>query len=226
LIVAKYKDELLDHDYDGIRELDNDLPRWWQYLFYITIIWSVLYMLYYHVFNIGYLQEDQYRREMNPSYLRAQDADGKLLGMLSEYRSPYHNPYGDDTPRSLLLAAHGDGPRMLVTRESDTVTYVAVIDPGLIAAGRESFEKVCAQCHGKLGEGGVGPNLTDNYWLHGADITSVVKSVKYGYPAKGMIPWRGTLSEDELINVSSYVLTLRGTNPPNAKAPQGDPVSE
>jgi len=125
-----------------------------------------------------------------------------------------------------LLAAQGSGPRILVTRESDTVTYAAAVDASLIATGRETFEKVCAQCHGKLGEGGVGPNLTDDYWLHGADITSVVKSVKYGYPAKGMIPWRGTLAEDEIINVSSYVLTLRGTNPPNAKAPQGELVTE
>lgn len=224
--MVKLNDELLDHDYDGIRELDNDLPRWWQYLFYLSIIWSVLYMLYFHVLHIGYLQEDQYRREMDPAYLRARDADGKLLGMLLEYHSPYHNPYGDDTPRSRLLAAQGSGPRILVTRESDTVTYAAAVDPSLIVAGRETFEKVCAQCHGKLGEGGVGPNLTDDYWLHGADITSVVKSVKYGYPAKGMIPWRGTLSEDEIIYVSSYVLTMRGTNPPNAKAPQGELVTE
>ena len=74
------------------------------------------------------------------------------------------------------------------------------------------------------GGGGVGPNLTDNYWLHGATISDVVKSVKYGYPSKGMVPWLGQLSEDEIINAASYVLTLRGSNPSGGRSPQGDLV--
>ena len=63
-------EKLLEHDYDGIKELDNDLPRWWLYLFYFCIAWGVLYMLYYHVFHIGYLSADQYRREKDPNYVR------------------------------------------------------------------------------------------------------------------------------------------------------------
>ncbi len=60
----KYKEKLLDHNYDGIQELDNQLPPWWLKLFYITIIWGIGYFMYYHVFEIGDLSEDEYKREM------------------------------------------------------------------------------------------------------------------------------------------------------------------
>ncbi len=55
---------LLDHDYDGIRELDNNLPRWWVWLFYLSIVFAVIYMLYYHVLRIGNLQAAEYEKEM------------------------------------------------------------------------------------------------------------------------------------------------------------------
>lgn len=224
--MAEYKDELLDHEYDGIKEMDNDLPRWWLYLFYVSIIWAFLYMIFFHVLDIGYLQEDQYRKEMDPAYVRVQAGGTKVLGLLSDYRSPYYNPRGDQTPRARYLAQHSGSPLLAMTRETDTTTYEMLTDATLIASGGETFQKNCAQCHGKLGEGGVGPNLTDNYWLHGADMTSVVKTVKYGFPAKGMIAWRGTLSEDEIVHVAGYVISLKGTNPPNGKAPQGELVAE
>lgn len=221
--MARHRDELLDHEYDGIQEMDNSMPRWWLYGFYLSIVFSVAYMLYFHVFRIGYLQEDEYRREVDAGYIRVSVADTKILGVLPEYHSPMYNPDGDLTPRDAALA----GPRVvrvLMTRDTDTITYVAVVDPVALADGEQTFKKICSQCHGVLGGGGVGPNLTDDYWIHGASISDVVKSVKYGYPAQGMIPWLGMLSEEEIINVGSYVLTLRGTNPPDARAPQGELV--
>ncbi len=221
--MAKHKDELLDHDYDGIQEMDNSLPRWWLYLFYLSIIYSVGYMVYYHVIQTGYLQEDEYRLEMDPNYQRQSAADAKLLGVLPEYHSPLASTGADLTPRQMALT----GPqliRIILTRDTDTNIYLAVDDPAALAAGEMTFKSICAQCHGTAGGGGVGPNLTDDYWIHGATITDVVKSVKYGYPAKGMVPWLGQLSEEEIINVSSYVPTLGGTNPPGARAPQGDLV--
>ena len=83
--MAEYKDKLLDHDFDGIKEMDNDLPRWWLYLFYFTIAWAFIYMVYFHMFDIGYLQEDEYLAEMNPGYVRVSEADTKVLGILPEY---------------------------------------------------------------------------------------------------------------------------------------------
>lgn len=223
--MAEYKDELLEHEYDGIQEMDNNLPKWWLYLFVFTIGWAILYMLYYHLFNIGYLQEDEYRREMDANYVRVSQSDLKVLGILPEYHSPYFNPGGDVTPRSLFTSSQ-KGVRIIMTAANDTITYMALTDPVSLADGRTIFLKDCAQCHGKLGEGGVGPNMTDDYWLHGADISSIVRSIKYGYPSKGMVSWLGTLKEEDIIKTASFVQTLRGTNPPNARAPQGDLITE
>lgn len=223
--MAEYKDELLDHDYDGIKEMDNELPRWWLYLFYFTIVWSLLYMIYFHMFDIGYLQEDEYLAEMNPSYVRISEADSKVLGFIPEYHSPFHKPSREMTPRLAALSSK-DVKRVFMTAETDNTTYLAISDPAGLSDGKEAFLKNCAQCHGNFGEGGVGPNMTDDYWLHGADISSIVKSVKYGYPSKGMISWLGTFKEEDIIKTSSYIQTLRGTNPPNARAPQGDLITE
>jgi cytochrome c oxidase cbb3-type subunit 3 len=222
--MTEHKDELLQGDYDGIREMDNSLPRWWLYLFFVSIIIAVVYMVYYHVLRVGYLQEDEWRRQIDPTFVRTTAADQRLFGILPQYRTPLYAPGGDRTPRMLALAKPQKAA-VFLTRETDTLTYVAVTDMARLADGEKTFKNICSQCHGKLGEGGVGPNLTDDYWLHGGAISDVVRSAKYGYPSKGMVPWQGTLKEAEIINVASYILTLRGTNPPNARAPQGDLVT-
>ncbi len=84
------------------------------------------------------------------------------------------------------------------------------------------FETKCFVCHGKSGEGGVGPNLTDNYWLHKGSLNDIYKSIDYGYPDKGMQSWSTEYSPKVISYLASYVKSLHGTNPPNAKAPQGD----
>lgn len=215
------QDRLLDHDYDGIQELDNNLPRWWLYMFYISIVWGVLYFAYYHVLNIGYSSADEYRLEMNPSYVRNIQSDAKLFGLVEQYHSPYFNNQQDLTP---LMILRGSGKNVMVieTRETDTVTYMALTNQAELDRGQSLYLTSCATCHGKLGEGGVGPNMTDAYWLHGNSMTDLVRSIKYGYPAQGMISWRGFLKPDQIIKVASFIETLDGTNPPNPKPPQGD----
>jgi cytochrome c oxidase cbb3-type subunit 3 len=94
-----------------------------------------------------------------------------------------------------------------------------------LSAGKTLFETNCAACHAADGGGGVGPNLTDEYWLHGGSIKEVFTVVKYGVIEKGMIPWQDQLSPEEIQQVSSYILTLKGTTPANPKAPQGEPFS-
>ncbi len=223
--MSENKDKLLEHDYDGIQELDNDLPRWWVGMFVGCIIWSVLYMGYYHIANIGYLSDDEYKLELDASYVRPAQLDAKLLGFLPEYHSPNYSPNGDLTPwqiaQGLNLPAYVE-----LNRDDDTTVYIALVDEESLTEGHTVFVRNCASCHGNLGEGGVGPNLTDDYWLHGNDITSVVKSIGYGYPTKGMISWRGMIKPEQILMVASHVQTLKGTNPPNPKAPQGDLVTE
>ena len=223
--MSESQDRLLDHDYDGIQEFDNDLPQWWLWLFYLTIAYGVLYFAYYHVAGIGYLSADEYRRELDPDYVRAQSRQAKVLGVLPEYHAPYVDPL-----RDLAMTGRVEKKKLSAyreeTRESDTTTYIALTDPAAIESGKSAFLVKCTPCHGKFGEGNIGPNLTDDYWIHGAGMTNVTKTIKYGYPAKGMLAWRGELTPDQILQVASYVLSLKGTNPPNPKAPQGDLVKQ
>jgi cytochrome c oxidase cbb3-type subunit III len=113
----------------------------------------------------------------------------------------------------------------VASRQANAVsesTVVALTDANDLSAGKGTFIEKCAACHGQKGEGGVGPNMTDDYWLHGGDIKSVFSVVKYGVLEKGMISWKEQLSPKEMQEVSSYILTMKGTNPPNPKAPQGE----
>ena len=88
--------------------------------------------------------------------------------------------------------------------------------------GKSIFDNNCMACHASDGGGGVGPNLTDEYWIHGGSINDVFRVVKYGVPEKGMIPWQDQLSPEQMQYVSSYILTLQGTTPLNPKEPQGE----
>lgn len=94
-------------------------------------------------------------------------------------------------------------------------------DANDLASGQKIFETACFACHGKKGEGIVGPNLTDNYWLHGGSVQDIFKTIKYGVPEKGMKSWKDDYSPSQLAQLASYIHSLKGTNPPNAKAPQG-----
>ena len=184
--IEKEAEIMLDHNYDGIKELDNDLPPWWKYGFYLTIAVAVVYLFNYHVIRSGDLQGAEFDKEM---------AKAKLE--VAEYMKTAANNV-DETNVKIL------------TELSD------------IEAGKNVYTANCAACHGKIGEGGVGPNMTDNYWIHGGDIVSVFKSVKYGWPDKGMKAWKEDLSPMQMAQVSSYVNSLIGSNPPNGKAPQGE----
>lgn len=94
-------------------------------------------------------------------------------------------------------------------------------DKALVAQGGEIFKQYCVACHAAGGAGGIGPNLTDNFWLHGARIDSVAMVIQQGVSAKGMPTWGNQFSDEQIKTIAAYVKTLKGTNPPNAKAPQG-----
>lgn len=177
---------LMDHEYDGIRELDNNLPPWWKYMFYATIIFSFVYIFRFHISGSGQLSHEEYITEMNAAV--AEKAE--------------------------MMADATD----LVTEEN----VVFLVDAPSLEKGAAIFKGNCATCHGQLGEGGAGPNLTDEYWVHGGGISNVFKTIKYGVPAKGMIAWESQFTPKQMQIVASYILTLEGTNPPNGKAPQGE----
>jgi cytochrome c oxidase cbb3-type subunit 3 len=105
----------------------------------------------------------------------------------------------------------------------DETTVKQLTGADELEAGQKIFESTCFACHGKAGEGGVGPNLTDEYWLHGGSIQDVFKTIKYGWPDKGMKSWKDDFSPSQIAQLASYVRSLQGTHPANAKAPQGTP---
>lgn len=188
--VTKEQDILLDHDYDGIQELDNNLPPWWKWGFYITIIAAVIYMLAYHVTGTGKLQAEEYADE-------------------------------------LAVAAKQKEERMKNSAENITEENVtALVDAAEIAKGKDIYEKNCSACHMADGGGMVGPNLTDNYWLHGGGVKNIFKTITYGVPAKGMISWQAQLSPKQIQEVTSFIMTLHGTKPAAPKEPQGEEWKE
>lgn len=170
---------LLDHDYDGIRELDNKLPRWWVWLFNLSILFAVLYLIYYHLLDAGPLMAAQYQAEM-------------AIG------------------EKIKAAAVAEFETKMVSLQPST-------DPLMLAEGRETFEKLCAPCHRPDGGGLVGPNLTDDYWIHGSNFVDNLKTIWNGVPSKGMVTWKGVLKPTTIHAVGSYIYTLRGTNPKNPK---------
>lgn len=179
-------DRDIGHEYDGITELDNDMPPWFKFLFYTTIAFGAIYILNYHVFKWNPLQEEEYAQEM-------QVAEAEL-SVIRE--------------------------KQAMNLNEDAVT--ALTDASGISAGKTIFDQNCAVCHGKGGEGLVGPNLTDEFWIHGGGIKNVFKVVKVGVPEKGMIAWQDQLNPLQIQQVSSYILTLAGTNPAGAKPAQGE----
>ena len=175
----------MGHDADGIRELDNFLPRWWLWLLYITVIFGVIYLLVYHVFDVAPLQAEQWKQEVAAAKAQAEK-----------------------------LAA-SQGPAAAVQEPST--------DPEVLALGKTIFDTKanCWTCHGKFGEGLIGPNMCDNYKIHGFAFTDTIRTITEGVPIKGMISWKTQLNPKEIYAVGSYIWKFRGTNPPNQKAPEG-----
>lgn len=177
---------LLDHDYDGIKELDNDLPPWWKYLFVASVIWGIAYFIHYEMLG-GDNQEMELKKEI---------AEAQIA--LEEYKK---------TAPDLM--------------DADSVTLLT--DAGDLSKGKELYEMNCAACHKIDGGGQIGPNLTDEHWILGGDIKKVYHTIaEGGRDGKGMVAWKTMLKPTEIQQVASYVLSLQGTNPADAKEAEGE----
>lgn len=187
--IEKEADLLLDHDYDGIRELDNALPPWWKYGFYVTLVIAVFYMMNFHFGGPGKNPEQEYAAE-----IEAGKKDEELY--------------------------------KLKTKDLVDENNVAIADANGIEAGKLLYTQSCVACHGSKGEGGIGPNLTDDYWIHGGNMNSIYHTIKIGYPEKGMQSWQSMYSPVQIKNLASFVKSIKGTKPANPKAPQGDLFQE
>ena len=180
------RDVMLDHDYDGIRELDNELPPWWKYGFGLTVLFAVFYLFNFHVSGTGKLQLQEYQDQLAEAEIQ----------------------------KAELLKN--------VAYNVNASNVIALTDQISLAEGQSVFQKNCVACHKADGGGNVGPNLTDDYWIHGGGIKNIFNTITQGVPAKGMISWKTQLPPRQIQEVASFILTLHGTNPLDAKEAQGD----
>jgi len=178
----QHEPRLLEHDGDGIQELDNLLPRWWVWLFWMCNVFAFLYMLYFHVLELGDSQASAYAKE-------AQAGDALKQSALAKF-------------------------------EAELSSLEPSKDRAALEKGNQIFQTYCAPCHRADGGGLVGPNLCDDYWIHGSSYHESLKTIVNGVPEKGMLMWRGVLKPQEIEAVASHIYALRGSNPPNPKPPE------
>jgi len=184
--IENEKQLLMDHDYDGIKELDNNLPPWWVYLFYACIVFAVVYLVRYEIMGAPD-QEAELKSEM---------AQAKVE--VAEYMK---------TAPDLM----------------DEKTVTLLTGPADLTSGKAIFDTNCAACHRADAGGQIGPNLTDEQWILGGGIKNLFHTITNGgRDGKGMIAWKGTLKPKEIQAVASYILSLKGSNPKDPKAPEGD----
>lgn len=184
--IENEKQLLMDHDYDGIKELDNNLPPWWVYLFYACIIFAVVYLVRFEILGAPD-QEAELKSEMTQAKIE-----------VAEYMK---------TAPDLM----------------DEKTVTLLTEPADLAAGKVVFETNCAACHRADAGGQIGPNLTDVNWILGGGIKNMFHTITNGgRDGKGMIAWKGTIKPKEIQAVASYIISLKGSNPKDPKAPEGE----
>ncbi len=179
------QDQLLAHNYDGIQEYDNPMPRWWLNIFYASIVFSILYWLNVPGVGIGKGRIAEYEKEMAAAAAKYAPAASQAAGV------------------------------------SDAEVLAVKADAARLASGKATFISTCAACHTAEGGGNIGPNLADDFWIHGSRPSQICQTINGGVPDKGMPAWGQSLKHEQVLDVAAYVLTLRGTHPGHPKAAQG-----
>lgn len=180
------KDMMIEHEFDGIAELDNPTPPWFMYLFYSTIVFAVIYLFAFHIVGNGHIMTNEYAEEIAVAD-KAHE----------QYMKKFANSVNENNVKILT-------------------------DAKSLEDGSKIYTQNCVACHGDKGQGIVGPNLTDEFWLHGGSTKDIFHTITEGVPEKGMISWKKSLNPIQVQHVVSYITTLQGTKPANAKEPQGD----
>jgi cytochrome c oxidase cbb3-type subunit 3 len=169
------------HRYDDIEEEDNQMPNWWLFILFGTIVFMFGYWLVFHTTHA-------------------------LLDPRAEYEAEV---------AKIKKARLAEAPL------SDEAILAVAADSKLLEEGKQVFAATCAACHAQEGQGLVGPNLTDRFWLHGNKPSEIARSVTDGFADKGMPPWGQLLGQDKVRKVSAFVVSIKGKDL-TGKAPQGD----
>ena len=188
-IIEDEKHLVLDHDYDGIQELNHPLPSWWSGIWAISIVFAAIYFMYYIMMD-GPTLRDEYKKEY-----------AKVREVIDAEKAKSGN---FDVEEFNTFVAENDG----------------------IKNGAIVYEENCLSCHAEGGGGDIGPNLTDKHWknITAFEAKNIYSVVFKGVEDNGMPAWGEMLSKEELMSVVSFVMSLQGTTPPEAKEPEGDLV--
>ena len=125
-----------------------------------------------------------------------------------------------DEYASEMAEAEAKWPKFVLPPKTEAELLALTADPALLSKGAAKFKELCIACHGDKGEGKIGPNLTDNAWLHGGALVHLYASIGDGWPQKGMPAWGKQMKPDELHGLVAFAASLRNTNVPG-KPPQG-----
>ena len=191
-----------NHDFDGIEELDNDLPRWWLGIFWVTMALAVFYVPYYHFMHPEKLPSAAWEAENTAKIDAAVGAEAATPDATAESGTSG----GGEELEAALWAKYEAG--------------------GWQDAAKADFNTYCMPCHAPDGGGTIGPNFTDDYYIHGGRLTDILHVINEGVPAKGMISWKISLKPDQIERLTFYIHSLRGTTPAVPKAPEGKLVDE
>lgn len=179
-----------NHDFDGIEELDNDLPRWWLGIFWVTSLLAVFYIPYYHF--------------IAPEKLPRAALEADMQARADQ-----------------LEAIEAEKPK-----DREAVLQARYKAGGWQESAKADFDMYCMACHATDGGGTIGPNFTDDYYIHGGTLTNIYDTISEGVPMKGMVSWKVTMKPEQMENLALYIRSLRGTTPAVAKAPEGRKVDE
>ena len=180
-------EEKIIHEYDGIKEADNHLPRWWLMSLYGTILFGAVYWLGASAFDIP----------LSPGAVYAEE-------------------------QARAAAAEAEKLKAMGAANDDNLVMMAK-NAAILAEGRDTFLKNCASCHAQTGGGAIGPNLTDKNWLHGGAPMQIYTTIKSGSTRAGMPAWGTLIGEQRVRLAAAYVVSIKNTNVPGGKAPQGSP---
>ena len=183
------------HVVDGIKEYDNPLPAWWVWIFVLTIVFGLGYMAYYHIGN-GTSLDEQLAADLAPG---EQTSDSTSPASSSD-----SDPATSPPPARLDMAA-------------------MVKNPEVLAAGKSHYDTYCSPCHLPDLGGQIGPNLTDDFWIHGCTTEDIVRTIEEGVPDKGMAAWGPILGKKKIHEVTAYILSKRESTPAKPKESQGAP---
>ncbi|MDO6705345.1 cytochrome-c oxidase, cbb3-type subunit III [Photobacterium sp. 1_MG-2023] len=198
--------EDMGHEYDGIREINNPLPKWWSYMFWGTIIFSLGYLALYPGLGnfkglLGWQSSDQTVRTVAESKASiAQSQKDQELDQYAKELGDAEKSYGE-LFQSLAYDESGNNLRPI---------EAIAADQDARRVGQRLFLQNCAQCHGSDARGQQGfPNLTDNDWLYGGEPETIKTTIMHG--RQGAMPaWIDTLGEQGVQEVASYTLSLSG----------------